>query len=180
MPLLAVVDVGAEIVVARVPGQVGEHGKRLHAEIGVGLEPETVDVLRELDAEIGPLEIGAADLLDMVGDALVLIGLSDRLANGKALAVLDVEIFARVVVQFALARDAVERRRIERKGENVVDGVGGEAVPQGPEAIGLFDPFGAVEARDEVAHGLVRRTSALTSGRMLYGDAVPHERVISL
>src|SRR5262245_14424826 len=180
MPLLAVVDVGAEIVVARVPGQVGEHGERLHPEIGVGLEPETVDVLRELDAEISPLEIRAADLLDMIGDALVLISLSDGVADGKALAVLDVEIFARVVVQFALARDAVERWRVEGEGEDVVDGVGGKAVPQGPEAIRLFGPFGAVEARDEVANGLVRRICPFTSGRMLYGDAVPHEWIISL
>ncbi|MET0841670.1 MAG: hypothetical protein ABWX95_05995 [Methyloceanibacter sp.] len=122
-------------------------GERLHPEIGVGLEPKTFDVLRELDAEIGPFEIGAADLLDMVGDALVLIGLGDRLADGKALTVLDVEIFARVVVQFTLARDAVERRRIEGKGENVVDGVDGKAVPQVPEAIGLIGPFGAVGSR---------------------------------
>ena len=83
MALLAVVDVGAEIGVARIPGQVGEHGERLHPEIGVGLEPKTFDVLRELDAEIGPFEIGAADLLDMVGDALVLIGLAIASQTGK-------------------------------------------------------------------------------------------------
>lgn len=82
MALLAVIDVGAEIGVARIPG-IGEHGERLHSEIGVGLEPKTFDVLRELDAEIGPLEIGAADLLDMVGDALVLIGLAIASQTGK-------------------------------------------------------------------------------------------------
>ena len=77
------------------------------------LEPEAVDVLGELDAEIGALEIGAEHLLDVARHALVLEGLGDGLADRELLAVLDVEIFARVVVQLALARDAVERGGLE-------------------------------------------------------------------
>ena len=77
------------------------------------LEPEAVDILGELDAEIGALEVGAEYFLDVARHALVLEGLGDGLADREVLAVLDVEIFARVVVQLALARDAVERGGVE-------------------------------------------------------------------
>ena len=87
------------------------------------LEPEAVSVLRELDAEIGAVEIGAERLLDQVGDALVLEGLGHGLANREGLAVVGIEIFARLVVQLPLARHAFERRRGEGKGEDVLDRV---------------------------------------------------------
>ncbi len=100
------------------------------------LEPEAVDILRELDAEIGAFEIGAEHLLDMARHALVLEGLRHRLAHREVLAVLHVEIFAGVVVQLALAGDAVERGRLEGERHDVVDSVSGEAVEKRPIPIG--------------------------------------------
>ena len=100
------------------------------------LEPEAVGVLRDLDAQIGSVEIGAEVLLDAVGDGLALEGLVERLADGKAAHVLGVEVLARVVVQFALARDAVERRRLERQAENGVERIVGQAVGEEPVPVG--------------------------------------------
>jgi hypothetical protein len=79
--------------------------------------------LRELDAEISALEIGAEYLLDMAGDALVLEGLRHGLAHRELFAIVDVEIFARVVVQLALARNSVEGRSLEGKRYDIVDSI---------------------------------------------------------
>ena len=129
--------------------------KSLTPEIAVRLEPEAVDVLRELDAQIGALEIGAEHLLDMARHALVLEGLRHRLADGEALAVLDVEIFAGVVVQLALAGHAVERGRLEGQRENVVDHIGGKAGAERPVAIRLLGALGGIDALDEAANDIV-------------------------
>src|SRR3990170_3385195 len=172
--LVDVVDVGAEILMPRVLRQVEQHREQLDAEIGVRLEPKTVDVLGELHAEIGAFEVGAEDLLDVAGDALVLERLRHRFADGEVLAVIDVEISARVVVQLALARDAVEGRRVEGERQDVVDGIAGQTGRERPIAIRLLGALGAIDALDEVANDIVRPTLPLRLGRLFDRDAVPH------
>src|SRR5262249_40829634 len=103
MALVTVIDVSAELVVTWVFREVQQQGEGLHAEVGMRLKPETIDILREFDAEMSAFEGRSECLLDIVRDPLVLEGLRHRLAHRKALAVLDVEIFARIVVKLALA-----------------------------------------------------------------------------
>ena len=120
------------------------------------LEPEAVDVLGELDAEIGALEIGAEHVLDVARHPLVLEGLGDGLTDREILAVFNVEIFAGVVVQLALARNAVERGGLERKRQHIVDAVSWEAASQYPVAIGLLRPLRAVDAFHECLDDIFR------------------------
>ncbi len=49
----------------------------------MGLEPEAVGVLRDLDAQVGAGEAGAEVLLDAVGDGLALEGVVEGLAYRK-------------------------------------------------------------------------------------------------
>src|SRR5262245_2117041 len=175
MPLVAVVDVGTKLVVAWVLGEVKQQGEGLDAEISVGLEPEAIDVLSELDAEIGAIEIGAEHLLDVARGMLVLEGLRHRLAHREARAVLDVEIFARVVMQLALARNSVEGRRLKWESHDIVDGIRGKAVPDQPVTIRLLEPFARINAFDEAANDVVRRTLPRRSSRTLDRNAFPHD-----
>src|SRR5262245_35087437 len=164
-------------MMARVPRQIEQHGERLHAEVGMRLEPEAVDVLGELDAEIGALEIGAEGILEMARHPLVLKGLSDRRANREAFAVLHVEVFAGVVMQLALAGDAVERGSIKGKRQHVFNAVGGEAALQRPMAIGLLGTLGAIDACQERLDHIYGGTLDLGSRRTLYRDVFPHDLI---
>jgi hypothetical protein len=175
MPLVAVVDVRTKLVVAWVLGEVKQQGEGLDTEISVRLEPEAIDVLRELDAEIGAIEIGAEHLLDMTRGVLVLEGLRHRLAHREARAVVDVEIFARVVMQLALARNSVEGRRLKRESYDIVDGIRGKAVPDQPVTIRLLEPFARINAFDEAANDVVRRTLPRRFIRTLDRNAFPHD-----
>ena len=51
MTLGRFVDVGAERLVARSLREIDQAGEFLHAEIGVRLQPETIDVLRIFEAQ---------------------------------------------------------------------------------------------------------------------------------
>src|SRR5262249_2704133 len=175
MALVAVIDVGAEVLVARVPRQVQQPSEGLHAEVGMRLEPEAVDILRELDAEISAFEARAECLLDMARDPLVLEGLRHRLAHRKALAVLDVEIFARIVVQLTLALDAIDGPSLEGERYDVVDRVCGKAILDRPVPIRLVGPFPVLDAFDEAANDIVRRTLRRRLSRTLNRDAFPHD-----
>ena len=116
----------------------------------MGLEPEAVGVLRDLDAQVGAVEVGAEVLLDAVGDGLALEGVVEGLAHRELAHVLGVEVLAGVVVQLALAGHAVERRRFEGEGENSVDHVLGKALTQEPVLVGCrreLRGFDAVQQR---------------------------------
>ncbi len=147
--LLGVVDVGAEVAVRGVLREVQQHRERLHAEIGVRLEPEAVRVLRELDPQEAAFDRRAERFRHAVDDARVLEGFAESLAYWIARHVLGVEVLARRVVDLALARDAAERGRREGQVEDRIHCIVGQAVRQIPMAIGGIAALRCLEAFGE-------------------------------
>src|SRR5262245_39347530 len=147
--LVLIVDVGAERPMLWVLRPVEQHREHLDAEVGVRLEPKTVRVLPIFNPQVGSRELRAEDLGNPVGDALVLEGLAERLADRKLGPVLNVEILAGGIVQFALAGNSSKVWGWEGQGQNRIDGVFGNTAPQEPMAIGLPPPTRAIYARAE-------------------------------
>src|SRR6516164_9716779 len=89
---------------------VEQHGEHLDAEVGVRLEPKAVGVLTIFNAQGGSRELRAEHLGNPVGDALVLEGLAERLADRKLGPVLNVEVLPGGIVQLALAGNSSKVR----------------------------------------------------------------------
>src|SRR5262249_29244729 len=101
---------------------VQQHGEHLDAEVSVRLEPKAVGVLPICNPQVGSRELRAEDLGNPAGDALVLEGLAERFAHRKLGPVLNVEVLAGGIVQFALAGQSSKVWGREGQGQNRIDG----------------------------------------------------------
>ena len=83
MALFAPVDVGAELVVAGAVGEIDQAGEFLHAQVGVRLEPEAVDVLGVFEAKKGVVDRRGEGFGDQADDLRRLQRLRDRPHDGE-------------------------------------------------------------------------------------------------
>ena len=106
------------------------------------LEPEAVDVLGELDAEIGALEIGAEHLLDVARHPLVLEGLGDRLADREACSRFSTSKYLRVLLCSSRLPETPSSEGAS-KGSVITSSTlsAGKQRLQRPVAIGLLGPL---------------------------------------
>lgn len=119
------------------------------------LEPEPVYVLGIFNAQICPVEIGPEVARNLVCHPLVLKRFGKGGAAGILLAVLNVEIGARGIMQLAFARYPVETRRREGQSDDIVECVGGYAVVQKPVAIGRFVLLPLLKAGQQCPHNII-------------------------
>ena len=170
MLLVSIVDVGAEALVARIGRHIEQHREDLHAEVGVRLQPEAAGILRVLDAQVAAGEIGAEVRCDTSRQFGALEAGGDCLHDREPGPVRRVEIGPRGVVQFALARDATQRRGLEGQRPDLVSCCRRQALFQEPVRIGR----GVVRAggdaprhaRDDVGGGVAGVGLGVSHGRM--------------
>src|SRR5262249_12084589 len=94
-------------------------------------------------------ELGAEMAGDLVGDALVLEGLAEALADGKPSPVVGIKVLARGVMELALARYAAQIRCGKWQSQDLVDGILRQAALHEPMAVGSLGAPRGIDAPEQ-------------------------------